>query len=658
MEITLPILILTIPVFVFLLLGLTGMKMSHKAAGVIGILGMGTTMVISYIVAFTYFFSGTPEFIVDGVRQQIQVFDVTWLRFTDTLTVNIGFLLDPISAMMLVVITTISFMVHLYSWGYMEGESGFQRFYAFLSLFSFSMLGLVVATNIFQMYIFWELVGVSSYLLIGFYYKSPAAVSASKKAFIVTRFADLGMLIGILAYTFYFQSQAASAVFSGHHFSAFNFLDMTNHTQLVVGSMQGATFMGGSVLTWALILIFTGGMGKSAMLPLHIWLPDAMEGPTPVSALIHAATMVVAGVYLVARMFPIYCLDEGAMLFITIVGAATAFYAAVVACTQVDIKRVLAFSTISQIAFMMVSLGVARPELHDGLGYMASMFHLFTHAMFKALLFLGAGALIHAVHSNDYTAMGGLRKYMPITHWTFLIGCLAIAGIYPFSGFFSKDEMLSAMYANNTFWGVWMTMVAGLTAFYMFRLYYLIFWWDDNANYKHHRPHDAPWQMSLPLIILAAVSCVAGFIPFGELVSWNREPYHIHIEWTKVAIPSLITAVVAIALATKMYIKRNDLPDKVANIWPALWTAAHHRFYWDELYMFITHKIIFNIICKSIAWFDRHIIDGTMDMFAKVTQKTSFAIRGMQSGTIQAYVWWYFFGAAALAIITIICVMF
>ena len=644
MDITLPILILAIPITMFLILGLLGMKMSHKLAGILGILGMGTTMVISYTVAFTYFFSGDAAFIIDGVRQQLEVFDVTWLQFTERLVVKLGFLLDPISAMMLVVITTISFFVHLYSWGYMEGEKGFQRFYAFLSLFSFSMLGLVVATNIFQMYIFWELVGVSSYLLIGFYYKLPSAVSASKKAFIVTRFADLGMLIGILVLSYYMPT--------------FNFIELTapGQPELVLASTGGATFLGGSVLTWALVLIFTGGMGKSAMMPLHIWLPDAMEGPTPVSALIHAATMVVAGVYLVARMFPLYVLEPFAMDFITVIGAITALYAAIVACAQVDIKRVLAFSTISQIAFMMVSLGCAGDHLggvgHHGLGYMASMFHLFTHAMFKALLFLGAGALIHAVHSNDYTSMGGLRKYMPITHWTFLIGCLAIAGIYPFSGFFSKDEMLAAMYAYSPFWGVWMTCVAGLTAFYMFRLYYLIFWWDENPNYKHHKPHDAPWQMSLPLIILAAVSCVAGFIPFGHFVTWNHESYDIHIEWGAIAVPSLITAIVAITLATVMYRKKNSLPDQVAAIWPGLWTAAHRRFYWDEIYMWVTHKVIFGVICSSIAWFDRHIIDGTMDMFAKVTQKTSYAIRGFQSGNIQSYVWWYFVGAIALAAVT------
>lgn len=642
MDITLPILILAIPITMFLVLGILGVKMSHKCAGILGILGMGVTLVLAYTVAYTYFFSGDPNFIVDGVRQQFAVFDHTWLAFTQTLVVKLGFLLDPISAMMLVVITTISFMVHLYSWGYMHGEKGFQRFYAFLQLFTFSMLGLVVATNIFQMYIFWELVGVSSYLLIGFYYKLPSAVSACKKAFIVTRFADLGFLIGILVLSFYTNT--------------FDFIPMTSDPQNVLMSTGGATFLGGSALTWALILIFVGGMGKSAMMPLHIWLPDAMEGPTPVSALIHAATMVVAGVYLVARMFPIYLLEEVALTFITVIGAITAFYAAVVACCQIDIKRVLAFSTISQIAFMMVSLGVARPELHEGLGYMSSMFHLFTHAMFKALLFLGAGALIHAVHSNDYTAMGGLRKYMPITHWTFLIGCLAIAGIWPFAGFFSKDEMLSAMFSNHWFWGAWMTMVAGLTAFYMFRLYYLIFWWEDNPHHKEHRPHDAPWQMSLPLIILAVVSCVAGFIPFGEFVTWNREAYEIHIDPT-VATVSLVVAIAAIALATVMYRKKNSIPSKLKNAMPGLWKAAHRRFYWDEIYMFITHKFIFNVICRSIAWFDRHVIDATMDGFAKITNRAFVAIKGMQSGAIQTYVVWYFIGAALLAGITWICLL-
>ena len=639
-----PLLILALPLCMFLFLGLVGNKMSHKMAGILGTLGMGVTLVLAYSTAFTYFFSGNPDFIdAAGNRLQSVIFDFTWLEFTKNLVIKLGFLLDPISAMMLVVITTISFMVHLYSLGYMHGEKGFQRYYAFLSLFSFSMLGLVVATNIFQMYIFWELVGASSFLLIGFYYTKPSAVSASKKAFIVTRFADLGFLIGILILSFFTET--------------FNFIDMTSAPENVLASTGGATFMGASVLTWALVLIFMGGMGKSAMMPLHIWLPDAMEGPTPVSALIHAATMVVAGVYLVARMFPVYLMEEAALTIVTVVGALTALYAAIVACTQVDIKRVLAFSTISQIAFMMVSLGVARPEIHEGVGYMASMFHLFTHAMFKALLFLGAGALIHAVHSNDYTSMGGLRKYMPITHITFLIGCLAIAGIPPFAGFFSKDEILVAAFENSMLWGIWMTAVAGLTAFYMFRLYYRIFWWNTPDYEKHgHVPHDAPWTMTLPLIILATVSIVAGFIPFGEFVTWNREVYHIHLNWT-VATTSVVVAVVAILIATVMYRKENAISDKIANSVKGLWTAAYNRFYFDELYLFITHKIIFNLVSRPIAWFDRHIIDGSMDMFATMAHKASSAIKGLQSGSIQAYVLVYLLGALLLGVVTVVCVM-
>ena len=640
MDFIIPLLILAIPLFNFVFLGLVGVKMSHKLAGIWGTLGMGAVLVLSYFTAFTYYFSGSPEFILDGVRQQSVIFNVDWLQFTDNLVIRLGFLLDPISAMMLIVIPTISFMVHLYSLGYMHGEKGFQRYYAFLSLFSFSMLGLVVATNIFQMYIFWELVGASSYLLIGFYYTRPSAVSASKKAFIVTRFADLGFLIGILILSFYTQT--------------FDFVTLTSNPGNVLASTGGATFLGASVLTWALVLIYMGGMGKSAMMPLHIWLPDAMEGPTPVSALIHAATMVVAGVYLVARLFPVYLMEPAALEVVLWVGALTALYAAMVACVQVDIKRVLAFSTISQIAFMMVALGVARPEIHEGLGYMASMFHLFTHAMFKALLFMCAGAVIHAVHSNDYTAMGGLRKYMPIANITFFIACLAIAGIPPFAGFWSKDEILVAVFEYSTFWGVWMTFVAGLTAFYMFRLYYLIFWWNEPVY--HHKPHDAPWTMSVPLIFLAAVSTVAGLIPFGKFVTWQGHEYIIHLNWG-VAGTSVAVAAVGILIATRLYLSENPMPARMKAILPWLHDAAFHRFYWDELYLFITHRIIFNGVCRPIAWFDRHVIDGTMNGLAFVTNKASWAIRGFQSGSIQMYVWWYLIGALLLGAVTAICVL-
>lgn len=636
MDLSLSIITILLPLFTFFVLGLVGMKMPKQTAGIFGTLSMLVTAVVAYGVALSYFFS--PEYIVDGVRQAQVVYDATWLTFGENLKVTLGIYIDPISAMMLIVISTISFMVHLYSLGYMHGEKGFQRYYAFLSLFTFSMLGLVVATNIFQMFIFFEMVGVSSYLLIGFYYEKAAAVAASKKAFIVTRFADLGFLIGIMLLAYYCDT--------------FDFKSLMSNPTGILTSSAGVTFMGCSAASWALALIFIGGAGKSAMFPLHIWLPDAMEGPTPVSALIHAATMVVAGVFLVARMFPMYLGTPEVLDLITVTGAVTALYAAVVACAQTDIKRVLAFSTISQIAFMFTALGVARPELHEGVGYMASMFHLFTHAMFKGLLFLCAGAIIHMVHSNEMDAMGNLRKYMPITHIAFLIACLAIAGIPPFAGFFSKDEILVAAYQYSPFWGVWMSAVAGLTAFYMFRLYYRIFWW-NKPDYSHHTPHDCEWVMTLPLIILAVISCVAGFIPFGSFVTYDGKELITHLDMG-VAGTSVVVAVVAIVIATVLYRKENAMPDRIAGSMKILHRAAYRRFYMDEIYQFVTHKIIFGIICKSIAWLDHTIVDGTMNALAAVTNRASFAIRKLQSGSIQMYVWVYLIGALLLAAVTFV----
>ncbi len=627
--------ILLLPMLMFITLGLCGHKMSHRTAGLLGTSGLFIITILSYIVAAQYFLQ--PR--VDGIYPTITPYHFEWLRFTDWLHIDLGIMLDPISVMMLVVITTVSSMVHLYSLGYMHGEVGFQRYYAFLSLFTFSMLGLVVATNIFQMYIFWELVGVSSYLLIGFYYTRQSAVAASKKAFIVTRFADLGFLLGILLLSYYTKT--------------FDFATLTSGEVSLVGTTAGKTFLGISVASWAMALVFMGGAGKSAMFPLHIWLPDAMEGPTPVSALIHAATMVVAGVFLVARLFPIYVTTPEVLTFITVIGAITALYAAVVACVQTDIKRVLAFSTISQIAFMIVALGVTTEmNGHGALGYMASMFHLFTHAMFKALLFLGAGAIIHAVHSNEMSEMGGLRKYMPVTHITFLIACLAIAGIPPFSGFFSKDEILAAAFEKSAFWGIWMSLVAGLTAFYMFRLYFNIFW--GKEAHHEHTPHEAPKTMSIPLIFLAVVTCFAGFIPFGHFITASGLSYTIHLNWA-VAGTSICIAIIGIALATWLYMKPNDKPARMAESMSSLHRWAYHRFYIDEVYMFITHKIIFRHICTPIAWFDRHVVDGTMNLMATITQSASYHIRGLQSGRLQSYAVVFLLGAMIVAAIVLCC---
>lgn len=625
MELT--ILILIFPLLSFLILGIGGKWMKPAHAGLLGTLSLSLVTLLSYATAWLYF---TSPRTAEGIYETLLPYNFTWLPFTQTLHFDLGILLDPISVMMLVVISTVSLMVHLYSFGYMKGEKGFQRYYAFLSFFTMSMLGLVVATNIFQMYLFWELVGVSSYLLIGFYYTKPSAVAASKKAFIVTRFADLGFLIGILLYGYY-----------GGTF-AFTPDSMT----LLTG--------GAAMLPLALGLMFVGGAGKSAMFPLHIWLPDAMEGPTPVSALIHAATMVVAGVYLVARMFQLFIAYAPQVLeVIGWVGAFTAFFAASIACVQTDIKRVLAFSTISQIGFMIVALGVCTDmNPHEGgLGYMASMFHLFTHAMFKALLFLGAGSIIHAVHSNEMSAMGGLRKYMPVTHITFLIACLAIAGIPPFSGFFSKDEILAACFHYSPVMGWVMTVIAAMTAFYMFRLYYGIFWGKENKElHAHHTPHESPLAMTFPLIFLAAVTCVAGFIPFGTLVSSNGEAYHIHLDAT-VAITSVLIAILSIAIATWMYARSSQpVADKLGKRFKGLHTAASHRFYIDEVYQFVTHKIIFRCISTPIAWFDRHVVDGFFDFLAWGTHATSDEIRDFQSGQVQQYAFVFLLGTLALIV--------
>ncbi len=629
MEYTL--LIFLFPMLTFLLLGLIGIKLRPVVAGCIGTVSLSIITLLAYITATQYFSS--PR--VNGVFAKIIPIRFEWLKFTDSLQIDLGILLDPISVMMLVVITTVSLMVHIYSLGYMKGERGFQRYYAFLSLFTFSMLGLVVAPNIFQMYIFWELVGVSSYLLIGFYYTKPAAIAASKKAFIVTRFADLGFLLGILLLSYFTHT--------------FNFEMLTSGDASIFASTAGSTFLGASVMSWALALIFIGGAGKSAMFPLHIWLPDAMEGPTPVSALIHAATMVVAGVFLVARLFPLYVIAAPEVLTgIAYTGAFTSLYAAVVACVQTDIKRVLAFSTISQIGFMMVALGVSGMEGHEGLGYMASMFHLFTHAMFKALLFLCAGAIIHAIGNNEMNCMGGLRKYMPFTHLTFLVACLAISGIPPFSGFFSKDEILAAVFAFSPWLGIFMSFVAALTAFYMFRLYYRIFW--GTPAHFAHTPHEAPKTMTTPLVVLAAITCVAGFIPFGHFVSSNGLPYTIRLDMT-IAISSVIVALIAIGIATLFYKSKCDIPERLINMYPRFHQSAFHRFYIDELYLFITKRILFNYVSRPIAWFDRNIIDGTMNGIARLTQRLSYVIRGFQSGQIQQYAFIFLLGTLLIVLL-------
>ena len=628
-----------LPLAGFLMLGIFGRKYFKNTSGIIGTTLLLISTVLALYTAYGYFFEYGK---VDGIYQKLVPLKYTWLQFSEGVSIDMGIILDPIPAMMLVVVTFISLMVHIYSLGYMKGDERFPVYYAFLGLFTFSMLGLVVSSNIFQIYIFWELVGVSSFLLIGYYYDKPSAVAACKKAFIVTRFADVGFLIGILILSFHSGTLDFNTLIS----------TLTSPESAGYKSAAVASFIGVSALTWGLVLVFIGGAGKSAMFPLHIWLPDAMEGPTPVSALIHAATMVVAGVFLVARLFPVFAISApSALSLVGYVGAISALIAAVIACTQTDIKRVLAYSTMSQIGYMMFALGVSKYGGEDGLGYTASMFHLFTHAMFKALLFLGAGAVIHYIHSNEMKDMGGLRKYLPITHITFLIACLAIAGVPPFAGFFSKEEILLAAYQHNPtiYWIALIT--SGLTAFYMFRLYFSIFWKKEHHPHEEHHG-EGGFFMMLPLALLAVGAAAAGFIPFGHFVSSDGKQlgteFHLQFSILPVAL-----GLAGIFIAMWMYKKENNKPDKLAASLNGLYKAAYHKFYIDEIYLFITQKIIFNLIGRPAAWIDKNIVDGLVNATGNGTKDISEIIKGFQSGKVQQYAIYFLVGVIGLAILFI-----
>lgn len=631
-----------LPLITFVIIGLFGKKYLKSFSGILGTTVLLIAAMLSVYAAYQYFFVIGRT---DGIFQQIVVCKYTWLQFGNNVSIDMGILLDPIAVMMCVVVTLISLLVHLYSIGYMKGEERYSVFYAFLALFTFSMLGLVLSSNVLQIYVFWELVGISSFLLIGFYYDKPSAVAASKKAFIVTRFADLGFLIGILVLSFY----AGTLDFR-------TLIERLSTNTPYLHDAATASFLGFSALTWGLGLVFIGCAGKSAMFPLHIWLPDAMEGPTPVSALIHAATMVVAGVYLVAKLFLVYSLScPGVLNVIAYVGVFSSLLAAIIACVQTDIKRVLAYSTISQIGYMIFALGVSRYNGEQGLGYMASMFHLFTHAMFKALLFLGAGAIIHYVHSNEMKDMGGLRKLMPITHITFLVACLSISGIPPFSGFFSKEEILLAAWNSNKFMYIISTATAGLTSFYIFRLYYNIFWSKkfvshNSGHEEHHR--EGPGVMLVPLIVLGLLAIVTGFIPFGKYISADGLPLitEFHIQFS--AIPILV-AVTGIIFAYFLYKKENPTPQKIYTNLNGFSQTVYRKFYVDETYLFVTKKVIFNIFGRILAWIDIHIINGCINLSASLTDFVSSIIKGLQSGKLQQYAIYFLVSALGFALLFI-----
>ena len=546
---------------------------------------------------------------------------LSWFHI-GSVNISMGVLIDPLTAMMLMVVTTVSLLVQIYSCGYMEGDPGYGRFFAFLSLFAGSMLGLVLAVNFLQMYFFWELVGLCSYLLIGFYYYKISAREAAKKAFMTTRVGDFGLLLGILLLQL-----------------TFGTLDFMELQQLVpIYVMHG----GAGFLTIIALLLFVGPIGKSGQFPLHVWLPDAMEGPTPVSALIHAATMVVAGVYLVGRAFFLFSQLPAVMTVIAWLGGFTAIFAASIAITQRPIKRILAYSTISQLGYMMLALGVGSLT--------SSFFHLMTHAFFKAMLFLSAGAVMHAMAEEaDIFKMGGLRKKMPVTFAAMTIGVLAISGIPPFAGFFSKDEILAAAAQVSPALYILATITAFMTAFYMARLLFVAFMGQPANQEAYDHAHEVGWFMRVPLIVLSVLSVVSGIwahmAGFGDWVRFGA-PAHEGMN-LMIAGTSTLLAVIAFALAWKVYVAKSWNADALAEKWGVLYQLSFHKFYIDEIYAALI-KFFVDGIAKVLYWIDVHIVDGIVNALGGLVRAVSEMLSPAENGQVQSYAGVYLFGVIVL----------
>jgi len=530
-----------------------------------------------------------------------------WLQLGDV-NLYMGFEINNLNALMLIIVTLVSLLVNIYSKGYMDGDDRISVFFAYVSLFTFSMLGLVISENLLMLYIFWELVGVCSFLLIGFWFRKPEAKAAAKKAFIVTRIGDVGLFIAMLLLFWYIP---------GH---ALDFASIHN----AVADQQ----IPGHIVTWIAILIFVGAVGKSGQFPLHTWLPDAMEGPTPISALIHAATMVAAGVYLVARMYDIFLASPEALAVVAAIGGFTAIFAATIGIVQNDIKRILAYSTVSQLGYMMMALGIGA--------YAAGIFHLFTHAFFKALLFLGAGSVIHAVNTQDIREMGGLGGKMKVTAWTFAIGALALSGIVPFSGFWSKDAILTEAFHHNQLL-FWVGLIAAFfTAFYMSRLFFLVFSGKQRSEYE---AHESPVSMTFPLIVLAVLAAVSGFLftPFnGWFGSWLTGRTVTEEASAIVMILSTLAGLAGIGLGWLMYGKRSVSAEAVSGRFPQLHTLLYRKYYIDELYDFVFVKPLKKIgrVCHAV---DVYLIDGIVRLLTGAGLSLGkFAIR-IQNGQVQSY---------------------
>ena len=600
-----------------------------KLSGYITILAIGVSCALSIWVLFEVL--GTPG-------HKLDMPDIEWL-LVGNLNISVGLLVDSLTAVMLVVVTGISLMVQIYSQGYMEGDSGYHRYYAFMSLFTVCMLGLLLSDNLVLMFLFWEGVGLGSYLLIGFWFHKPSAANAAKKAFIVTRFGDLGFLAAILIL-----------------FTTTGTFDTEEiHALALAGTLGGAT------LTWVAIGIFTGAMGKSAQFPLHVWLPDAMEGPTPVSALIHAATMVAAGVFLVARFYPLFEASPTALTTVAIIGGITAIFAASIGLVMNDIKRVLAYSTISQLGYMMLGLGTG--------GIAIGIFHLFNHAFFKALLFLGAGSVNHGTGTFDMQKMGGLRKVMPWTYATFVIGSLSLAGIWPLSGFWSKDEIVVNSMNNPVLFYIAMITVF-MTAFYMFRAIFLTF----HGEYKggepsehgdhesHHGPHESSKVMVIPLVILSVLSIFSGWWNvtggFGEFMG-HHAAHEIHsfaegffgILTHPLPLISLCVALLGIFLAYAMYCAKWISAESIGRMFKPLYTLFYRKYWLDELYENVIVKtVLVNGLFRVFDFFDSHIVDGAINGVASCTSAASKSLRRVQTGQLQFYAMTIAIGFIAIAV--------
>ncbi|HEX9749895.1 MAG TPA: NADH-quinone oxidoreductase subunit L [candidate division Zixibacteria bacterium] len=513
-------------------------------------------------------------------------FSIEWLNLGPSMNIPLGIQIDGLTAMMLIVVTTVSLMVQIYSLGYMHGDPRFSRFYAFLSLFTMAMTTLVLADNFFLMFVSWELVGLASYLLIGYYFEKQSAADAGKKAFITTRLGDLGFIVGLLM----LYTACGTLAFDG-----------------VFGAVESGT-LGGGYLAAAAVFLFMGAIGKSAQVPLHVWLPDAMEGPTPVSALIHAATMVVAGVYLVARSMTIFMAAESAAMLVAWIGIITSVMAAGIGLVQNDIKRVLAYSTVSQLGYMIMALGLG--------GFTAGTFHLMTHAFFKALLFLAAGSVIHAVHTNDIREMGGLFPKMKTTATTFFIAAFAIAGIFPLSGFWSKDEIVAATLGHPIFTALTL-LVAFMTAFYMFRLCFLVFTGKPRDQHKFDHAHESPRSMTMPLVFLAVLSVISGWIGLPWLthgfssVVYHGHPHHAEFH-LNLALIATTAGLAGIGLAYLMYYRRSLSPERIGAALPGVYRTLLNKYYVDEAYDVLFIRPYY-AMCRGWFWFDQNIVDGLVN---------------------------------------------